>query len=126
MLGLDLTIEGDLRGIFLGMPYENETGRYHPRAYSIEDAEGLSFLCPVCYINNKGLIGTHTVICWSLNVSQEWFPTPGRWNLVGTGLSDVSLVTGSSSVAIQGPCNAHFWVTQGRISDKKLEEEENG
>ena len=123
MLGLGLIIEGDLQGIFLGMPYRDETGLRHPRAYSIEDAAGLQFLCPVCYVNNKGALGTHSIICWSLNVSQEWGPAPGRWNLIGTGLSDVSLIADNSSVAIQGPCNAYFYVTNGKTSEHTLEEE---
>ena len=83
---------------------------------AIGDADGVIFLCPKCYDDNRGPVGTHSVICWSPKVGQEHVPRPGRWNLTGTGLDDLTLVAGSSSVALQGSdCQAHFFVRNGRI-----------
>lgn len=66
------------------------------------EADGIMFLCPKCFIENKGPIGTHVVICWKPHVPQSTFPRPGRWEQKGTGVSDLSLVAGSSSVLLTG------------------------
>jgi hypothetical protein len=42
-------------------------------------------------------------------------PTPGRWDFQGTGLQDLTLVAGSSSVLLTGGCRAHFFVRDGEI-----------
>lgn len=83
---------------------------------SIVEADGVMFLCPKCFEDPPiGPVGTHSVICWSPKVSQDHAPKPGRWNLVGTGIDDLELVAGSSSVQIVGGCNVHFLVRAGRI-----------
>ena len=122
MNGIGLSIQEDLEGHFYKAPFIDEYGKdsWLP-ADTIGEAEGLFFLCPVCFASNGNThIGTHRVMCWSPNVSQDFKPNPGRWGLVGTGIGDVSLVAGSSSVAIQGGCGAHFFVTNGRIAKGKL------
>ena len=94
-----------------------------PRADSLEDAAGVMFLCPACFAENRGPVGTHGVMCWSPRVSQDYVPRPGRWKLVGVSIDDLSLVAGSSSVLLTGGgCGAHFFVTEGRIADRKLTE----
>lgn len=82
---------------------------------SVAAADGVMFLCPVCFRTNGGPVGTHSVICWSPKVPPDVDPKPGRWNLVGSSLADLSLVAGSSSVALRGGCNAHFFVRAGEI-----------
>lgn len=71
------------------------------------DADGVWFLCPKCE--------SHMVTCWSPSVDQSWDPKPGRWELVGAGIDDLSLVAGSSSVALTHGCRAHFFVRNGGI-----------
>jgi hypothetical protein len=79
-------------------------------------ADGVMFLCPKCFDDPPiGPIGTHSVICWSPTIGQDHGPKPGRWNLVGTSIDDLTLVAGSSSVLLQGGCDAHFFVRDGRI-----------
>jgi hypothetical protein len=81
----------------------------------VDQADGLRLLCPKCYDDPPiGPVGTHIVLCWSPKVGQDHDPKPGRWNLDGTSLDDLTLVSGSSSVLIQGGCHAHFFVRQGR------------
>ena len=80
---------------------------------TIEGADGIIFLCPRCFAENGGPVGTESVICWSPSVPQTTSPKPGRWNLVGTSFEDLSLVAGSSSVLLTG--HAHFHVTNGEI-----------
>lgn len=85
----------------------------------IKKADGISFLCPLCYKNNgNSSIGVHSMICWQPHVPQTFHPNPGRWNFQGTGLGDLTLVNGSSSILIQGGCKAHFWIRNGEIQWK--------
>ena len=57
------------------------------------------------------------------NVSQEYFPKPGRWALLGTGLQDLTLGPApgkSRSVLLttEGGCRAHFFITNGIAADR--------
>jgi hypothetical protein len=78
-------------------------------------ADGLMFLCPKCFLANKGNVGTHSVCCWQPHVPQTELPTPGRWSLVGTGYHDLTLVAGSSSILLTSGCHAHFFIRNGLI-----------
>ena len=82
---------------------------------SIIEADGVCFLCPVCFVSNNGSVGTHSVICWAPSVPQDTLPTPGRWTMQGTSFDDLTLVAGSSSVQLQADCHAHFFVRGGQI-----------
>ncbi len=83
---------------------------------TIAEADGLSYLCPVCYKENgNSSKGTHSIISWQPHVPATMEPGPGRWNFVGTGYSDLSFVNGSSSIALQGGCNAHFFIRNGQV-----------
>jgi hypothetical protein len=79
------------------------------------DSDGLIFLCPKCFEQNKGPVGTHSIICWRPHVPPDIDPKPGRWEMKGAGFADLTLVAGSSSVNLTGSCNAHFFVTNGEI-----------
>lgn len=98
---------------------EEVTGPREVFAYvdTLAEADGISFLCPLCFTNNGGSVGTHSVICWFEDkVPDETFPKPGRWNPVGTSLDDLSFVPGkkSHSVLLMGDgCNWHGFVTNG-------------
>lgn len=89
--------------------------RHFWRVDTIGEADGVQFLCPKCFEANGGPVGTHAIICWSPSVPQDTFPTPGRWALQGTGLDDLTLFAQSSSVKIEGGCEAHFFVQDGKI-----------
>lgn len=84
---------------------------------SIEQAQGVEFLCPKCFAENNGRVGTHRVICWSRSrgIADEVKPGPGRWTLEGTGLHDLTLNGdgGSRSVLLLGGCAWHGFVTNG-------------
>ena len=77
---------------------------------SFADCDGVMFLCPLCFEKNNGPIGTHSVICWKPSVAAGIEPGPGRWDQRGTGLDDLTLVAGSSSIALGGGCGWHGWV----------------
>jgi hypothetical protein len=108
--GLDLTLL-ELEPHFL----KRHDDRSWSRIESIDDADGLLFLCPVCFLKNHGSVGTHSIICWQPHVPQTTKPVPGRWTFKGTSLQDLSLVAKSSSIALQGGCQAHFFIQKGQI-----------
>lgn len=96
-----------------------------PRVYlvpvlSLADAHGISFLCPKCFAENRGPVGTHLVVCWFHGkVPGDADPKPGRWNPVGTGYDDLSFVPGhgkSNSVLLLGGCRWHGFITNGDVS----------
>ena len=87
----------------------------------ISAADGIMFLCPACFRKNRGPVGTHAIICWEPNVPQTTEPKPGRWNLLGSGYGDLTLVNGSSSVLVRGepgqPDHWHGHIRNGEVVD---------
>jgi len=89
---------------------------------TLEEADGIIFLCPVCFQKNKGNVGTHSVLCWFVGkVPDETVPKPGRWTPRGTGYGDLSFVDSpgySRSVLLTNPdgCHWHGFVTDGEVS----------
>lgn len=87
---------------------------------TIEECQGLWFLCPKCFAQNKGPIGTHAVLCWSATrgVPANVGPLPGRWTISGTNLEDVTLSGEngkSSSVLLTDGCRWHGFITNGEV-----------
>lgn len=80
----------------------------------LAEAQGVMFLCPKCFEANKGEVGTHRVICWfrGRGVPDDQSPGPGRWDVSGTGFSDLTL---KPSVFLSGAdgCQWHGWITNG-------------
>ncbi len=102
-----------------GEPLEDVTGPrdHHVYVDTLAEAQGVTFLCPKCFLANGGPKGTHSIVCWAPVVPQTVDPKPGRWELVGTGFADLTLRAGSSSVLLTDAagCRAHFFVTNGEI-----------
>lgn len=87
---------------------------------ALSDAQGVLFLCPKCFVANGGPVGTHSVLCWFLGrgVLDTEEPKPGRWNALGTGLSDLTLQAGSSSILLTGEgCKWHGFIRGGEVTD---------
>lgn len=83
-----------------------------------ETAQGVMFLCPVCFLKNGGPIGTHAVLTYfrDRGVPDDARPGPGRWVVSGTGFHDLTL---SPSVDISSPDRPDEWhgsVTNGRVT----------
>jgi len=78
--------------------------------------DGITFLCPKCFLKNGGARGTHSITCWQPHVPQTTYPIPGRWNFIGTGYNDLTLKNGSSSIALTTGCKAHFYIQNGEIT----------
>lgn len=98
----------------LGDPISYRT--FKSEGVSMAEADGIMFLCPRCFAANAGSVGTHSVICWRPRVPQhENLVGPGRWEMTGSGMADLTLVAGSSSVLLTSGCRAHFFVKGGEI-----------
>lgn len=111
----------DLEPVFLKRE-KQEDGVHHIGVDGIAEAQGIMFLCPLCFEGNKGPVGTHHIICWSRlrGIPDDAAPLPGRWSLVGTGFADLTLVgegpTGQSSVKLTSGCMWHGNIVNGEVS----------
>jgi len=79
----------------------------------VVNAQGVMFLCPVCFVKNGGPVGTESVLCYfrGRGVPDDAVPGPGRWEAHGTGFDDLSL---SPSVNVDNG-HWHGFVTNGAI-----------
>lgn len=89
---------------------------------TLGEAHGVRFLCPKCFVANGGPVGTHGVICWSRSrgAPDDERPLPGRWAMVGTDVSDLTLngdSGASRSIALNGGCAWHGYITNGEVTD---------
>lgn len=91
-----------------------------PRNIPIEQAQGLWFLCPKCFVANSGPVGTHAcevsfagrgVLDHQGSHNKEGKPV--RWNMSGTGLNDLTL---TPSILLEGGCAWHGYITNGEVS----------
>lgn len=83
---------------------------------TLAEAQGVMFLCPMCYARNGGAVGTHTIICWFADrgVPDSQTPGPGRWEPAGTGIDDLTFVgPAAASVGLMGGCQWHGFVHDG-------------
>lgn len=91
----------------------------YQRVKTLGEAHGICFLCPKCFAENKGSIGTHSVICWSRSrgTPNDIQPLPGRWRMDGNDLNDLTLnaeePNGARSVLLLGGCGWHGFVDNG-------------
>lgn len=94
--------------------------RHRRHVEELSSADGVMFLCPKCFKANGGPIGTHMVMCWFIGrVPDDEVPGPGRWSpsQESTGLDNLTLVAGSSSIHLTGPgCGWHGYVRGGRAT----------
>lgn len=108
----------DLEARFLRYDKRDDGKTYHVTVPTIAEAQGVIFLCPKCFAQNGGAVGTHSVVCWSSSrgIADDVDPKPGRWTLEGTGLPDLTLgceAGKSRSVLLIGGCGWHGFVTNG-------------
>jgi hypothetical protein len=108
----------DLEAVFVRHEVR-PAGTYHVEVSALHEAHGVRFLCPKCWTDNGGRIGTHGVICWSRSAGapEDARPGPGRWKMDGTGLHDLTLNADppgtARSVQLNGGCAWHGFVTNG-------------
>lgn len=91
---------------------------YRADCPDLAQASGIMFLCPKCFAQNQGAVGTHQVICWFRGrVPDKFEPGPGRWTPQGSGIDDLTFVPGDPaqmvSVLLEGGCGWHGFVRSG-------------
>lgn len=86
----------------------------HQYVDTVAEAHGVMFLCPKCFRENGGPVGTHSVVCWFTGVPDAVQPGPGRWNPSGTSVDDLTFVgPGAVSVLLTVGCGWHGFVRNG-------------
>jgi hypothetical protein len=104
-----------------GCPSERRvvTVHYCKWVETLAEAQGIEFLCPVCFAKNRGAIGTH--LCEVSFDGRGVKPgqgshtekgLPSRWTVSGTGLADLTLMP---SIKLSGGCAWHGYITRGEI-----------
>lgn len=85
------------------------------KAATLAEADGVLFLCPLCFVRNNGPVGTHAVLCWFQGrpaVPPDATPGPGRWQVAGSGIDDLTL-SPSVHLSGEGGCQWHGYVKGG-------------
>lgn len=94
---------------------------HHVPVMSLAEAHGVMFLCPKCFMENGGRVGTHGVIVGfrdrdappgslSINSSGQ----DSRWAASGSGINDLTL---DPSILLSGGCGWHGFVRNGRVTE---------
>ena len=85
---------------------------------TLDEAQGLWFLCPVCFQRNGGAVGTHLVETTFRDRgasddegSHGRDGTPSRWGVSGSSFEDLTL-TPSIDLG-SGGCGWHGFITEG-------------
>ena len=112
-------------------PPEPESGRdpndrihYLIHVESLAGAQGIQFLCPVCFIKNSGPIGTHAIEVSFADKgvvddegSHNREGKPSRWNASGSHYNDLST---QPSILIDPALPAcagwHGYITNGEVT----------
>lgn len=87
----------------------------YERCDSIEQADGVRFLCPKCFAERNSPIGVHAVVCWKPSVLPKVRPA-GRWGMTGTGMYDLTLVPAALAVKTPADCQCRFSVKNGEVT----------
>ena len=80
---------------------------------SLAEADGIWFLCPLCFKTNNGPVGTHQIRIGFRGIAEPGTygynkkGEPVLWKMSGTGLDDLVL---SPSIQLEGGCNWHGFV----------------
>jgi hypothetical protein len=86
------------------------------RVDNVTQAQGVWFLCPKCFAENGGNVGTHSVLIPFENrgVPAEFCPGLPRWTLAsGKGLTDLTV---TPSILVGLPCGWHGFITNGDVA----------
>lgn len=105
-----------------GDPTEEVTGprEYKIRGVAFAEAQGIHFLCPLCFAKNGGPIGTHAcdVTFTDRGVpddlgSQNKEGKPVRWTVSGTTFEHL---TTTPSILLEDGCGWHGFITNGEVT----------
>ena len=91
------------------------------RVDNFADAQGIWFLCPVCFQKNEGAVGTHSCEVTfegrgakDDEGSHTLEGAPSRWAVTGSTFEDLST---HPSIFLNGPgCGWHGYITNGEVT----------
>ncbi len=93
---------------------------YRSRVETLAEAQGIVFLCPLCFTKNNGTKGTHSceVTFSGKGVKDDEgvhndLGIPVRWSVTGNNFEDLST---SPSVLLLSGCRWHGFITAGNVS----------
>jgi hypothetical protein len=98
-----------------GVKHTSGIARSYHHVETLQEADGVWFLCPKCFVENHGPVGTHVHaigfagLCLPGSYTQGSDGQDTRWNvgLSSTGLDDLVL---TPSIQTVGGCNWHGFV----------------
>ena len=104
-----------------GDPTEEITGpeQWTIRVATFAEAQGVMFLCPVCFTKNAGPKGTHLVDVTfedrgaTPEQGSQGTNGPTRWTVSGDSFENL---TTSPSILLIGGCAWHGFITNGEIT----------
>jgi hypothetical protein len=104
-------------------------GRVTPAEYlhhvnTLDDAQGIVFLCPACFAKNGGSVGTHGIEVAFANRgvkdhqgSKNREGKPSRWNAAGTNYSDLTTTPSILIDPAEPICPGwHGYITKGEAA----------
>ena len=102
-----------MRLVDLEAEFVATTEQGYQRVETFAEAQGVAHLCPKCFAENGGDVGTHWCISWfaGRNTPSTAVPSP-RWQASGSSLEDLTL---APSIQIVGGCNWHGYIQNGAI-----------
>lgn len=100
------------------------TSEYLHHVDNLDEAQGVQFLCPVCFVKNNGPVGTHAIeVSFADRGVQDHQGSrsrtgqPSRWRASGTNYSDLST---QPSILIDPALPAcagwHGFITNGEVT----------
>lgn len=97
-----------------------DDGEYSVPTLTSVDAQGIVFLCPLCFERNGGPMGTHSIAVTfeGRGAADNQGSTgtdgkPTRWSVEGLGFDDLTL---KPSIQVVGGCGWHGFVKDGEAA----------
>jgi hypothetical protein len=102
----------------------NESGNYLHHVETVAEAQGIQFLCPVCFVKNGGNVGTHGIeVSFADRGVQDHQGShnregkPSRWNVSGTGYTDLTTTPSILIDPAKPACDGwHGYITNGEVA----------
>jgi hypothetical protein len=90
-------------------------GHREDQVTSAAEAQGVRMLCPKCFAENGGSVGTHSVLVpfQDRAVPAEAMPQMPRWAASGSTFEDLST---TPSILLKGGCGWHGFITKGDVT----------
>jgi len=106
------------------MRYVSTDHEYLHYVDTLAEAQGVKFLCPSCFVRNKGAIGTHGIeVSFTGRGVQDHQGShnregkPSRWNASGSSYADLTLTPSVLIDEAKPACDGwHGHITNGEIT----------